>query len=121
MRDERIVENAAHVGEHALGPGLRELAEHHPCVGEVRGLGVFYALELVKDRETREPIAPYGGTSPAMDDLVRACKENGLLPFTNYNRLHAVPPCTISESEVAEGLAMLDKALQAADAHLAEG
>jgi taurine--2-oxoglutarate transaminase len=118
MHDEKIVENAARIGEEVLGPGLRELAARHPSVGEVRGLGVFFALELVADRATRQPIAPYGGSSPAMDDLVRACKEHGLLPFTNYNRLHAVPPCTISDDEVAEGLSILDKALDAVDAHV---
>ncbi len=69
MKEEGIVENAARIGENVLGPGLRELVDKHPCVGEVRGLGVFWALELVKDKATREPIAPYGGTSPAMADL----------------------------------------------------
>jgi taurine---2-oxoglutarate transaminase len=118
MRDEGIVENAARIGEEVLGPGLRELAARHACVGEVRGLGVFFALELVRDQATREPIAPYGGTSPAMDDLGRACKEHGLLPFVNYNRLHAVPPCNIGDDEVTEGLSILDKALDAADAHV---
>ena len=61
MKDERIVENAARIGDHVLGPGLRELAERHPVIGEVRGLGVFWALDLVTDRATREPLAPYGG------------------------------------------------------------
>jgi taurine--2-oxoglutarate transaminase len=118
MREEGIVENAADIGERVLGPGLRELAERHPSIGEVRGLGVFWALELVADRATREPIAPYGGTSPAMTDLLAACRAQGVLPFTNYNRLHVVPPCTISETEAKEGLAALDLALVAADAHV---
>ena len=117
MKDEGIVENAARIGEQVLGPGLRDLAGRHPSVGEVRGLGVFWALDLVKDKATREPIAPYGGTSPAMDDLVRACKQAGLLPFTNYNRLHAVPPCTVSDDEARAGIAILDEALSAADAY----
>jgi len=117
MRDARIVENAARIGETALGPGLHALAERHPVVGEVRGLGVFWALELVADRETREPLAPYGGTSQAMTELVAACKEGGVLPFTNYHRLHVVPPCTVSADEVAQGLAVLDAALARADAH----
>jgi taurine--2-oxoglutarate transaminase len=117
MKDERIVENAARVGETVLGPGLRELADRHPCVGEVRGLGVFWALDLVRDRATREPLAPYGSSSPAMDELVGACKERGLLPFTNYHRLHVVPPCTVSDAEAKEGLAILDEALTVADAH----
>ncbi|WP_405139049.1 aspartate aminotransferase family protein [Nocardia sp. NBC_01388] len=118
MRDEGIVENAASIGENVLGPALRELAERHPSIGEVRGLGVFWALELVRDRETREPLAPYGGTSPAMAESVAAAKAAGLLLFVNFNRLHVVPPCTISEGEAKEGLAILDQALSVADSHL---
>ena len=111
MTDEGIIENAHDIGENVLGPGLRELAERHPVIGEVRGVGVFWALDLVKDRATREPLAPYGGTSPAMAELVAACKANGVLPFTNYHRLHVVPPCTITADEAKQGLAALDKAL----------
>jgi taurine--2-oxoglutarate transaminase len=117
MKDEGIVEHAAWIGENILGPGLREIQSRHVSVGEVRGLGVFWALELVKNRETREPIAPYGGTSRAMEDLMKACKERGLMPFTNYNRMHVVPPCTVSEAEAREGLAIVDEALSAADAY----
>jgi taurine--2-oxoglutarate transaminase len=117
MKDEKIVENAAWIGENVLGPGLRELAAKHPSVGEARGLGVFWALDLVKDKATREPLAPYGGTSPAMVDLMAACKKGGLLPFMQFNRLHAVPPCNVSEAEAKEGIAILDEALLAADAH----
>jgi len=117
MREEAIVDNAARIGENVLGPGLEELASKHPSIGEVRGLGVFWALDLVKNRVTREPIAPYGGTSAAMEDLVRACKERGLMPFTNYNRLHVVPPCIVTEAEAREGLAILDEALLAVDAY----
>jgi taurine--2-oxoglutarate transaminase len=111
MREERIVENAARIGADVLGPGLSALAEKHPVVGEVRGLGVFWALDLVSNRETRAMLAPYGGSSEAMTVLVSACKERGLLPFTNFNRLHVVPPCTISDAEVGEGLTILDEAL----------
>ncbi|MEV0463038.1 aspartate aminotransferase family protein [Nocardia tengchongensis] len=117
MTDERIVENAADMGERVIGPGLRELADRHPSVGEVRGLGVFWAVELVRDRATREPLAPYGGTSPAMTETVAAAKAAGLLLFVNYNRLHVVPPCTIGEGEFKEGLAILDQALTVADGH----
>jgi taurine--2-oxoglutarate transaminase len=115
MRDEGIIENAAAVGEKVLRPGLAELAARHPVIGEVRGTAVFWALELVASRETREPLAPYGGSSPAMAALVAACRERGLMPFTNYNRLHVVPPCTISEAEAKEGLSILDEALAVAD------
>lgn len=117
MREEGIVEHAAMIGETVLGPGLWELAERHPSVGEVRGLGVFWALELVKDRATKEPVAPYGGMSPVMEEFAAACVEGGLLPLTVDNRVHVVPPCTVTEDEVAEGLSILDAALQTADAH----
>lgn len=120
MREEGIVENARRIGEEVLGPGLRELAERHPSIGEVRGLGVFWALDMVTDRATREPLAPYGGTSPAMNELVAACKAGGVLPFANFNRLHVVPPCTISDAEAKEGLAVLDEALSVADQHSTE-
>ncbi|MBF6182502.1 aspartate aminotransferase family protein [Nocardia otitidiscaviarum] len=118
MTEERIVENAADIGERVIGPGLRELAERHPSIGEVRGLGVFWAVELVRDRGTREPLAPYGGTSQAMIDTVAAAKSAGLLLFVNFNRLHVVPPCTITEAEAKEGLGLLDQALTVADGHL---
>jgi taurine--2-oxoglutarate transaminase len=119
MRQEGIVENAARIGENVLGPGLRELVDKHPCVGEVRGLGVFWALELVKDKATREPLAPYGGSSPAMAELMAACRQRGLVPFSQFNRVHAVPPCNVSEAEAREGIAILDEALSVADAYCA--
>jgi taurine--2-oxoglutarate transaminase len=117
MKEEGIVENAKRIGEDVLGPGLRELAERHPVIGEVRGLGVFWGLDLVADRATREPLAPYGGSSPAMTELVGECKKRGLLPFTNFNRLHVVPPCTVTDAEAKEGLAVLDDVLTLVDKH----
>ena len=113
MREEKIVENAREMGEKVIGPALRELAAKHPVIGEVRGVGVFWALDLVKDRATREPLAPYGGTSEAMGVFVAECKKNGLMPFSNFNRVHVVPPCNVSASEFAEGLAIMDKAFEA--------
>jgi taurine--2-oxoglutarate transaminase len=91
MHEEGIVENAERIGRDVLGPGLPALQDKHPVIGEVRGLGVFWALDLVTDRVSKEPIAPYRGTSPAMAALVTACKDQGVLSFTNYHRLHAVP------------------------------
>jgi len=117
MEDEGMVENAARIGKDVLGPGLRELAARHRSVGEVRGLGVFWAIELVADQKTREPLAPYGGSSPAMAAVLAACKSGGLLPFANFNRIHAVPPCNVTDDEVAEGLRILDTALSVADEH----
>ncbi|MBU3684792.1 MAG: aspartate aminotransferase family protein [Mycobacteriaceae bacterium] len=118
MEDEGMVANAARIGERILGPGLRELAQRHPSVGEVRGLGVFWAVELVANPATREPLAPYGGSSPAMNAVLGACKAGGLLPFANFNRIHVCPPCNVSDAEAAEGLAILDQALEVADQHV---
>ncbi|GGK79629.1 aspartate aminotransferase family protein [Ornithinimicrobium pekingense] len=115
MQDEDVVGGAARLGEEIIGPRLRQILESHPSVGEVRGAGVFWALELVKDRQTREPLAPYGGTSEAMNRVVAECKANGLLPFANFNRIHVVPPCTTTAEEVHEGLDILDRALTLAD------
>ncbi|MFJ6623126.1 aspartate aminotransferase family protein [Kitasatospora sp. NPDC091335] len=120
MAEEGIVENAKHIGETVLGPGLRELAERHPSIGEVRGLGVFWALDLVRDRETREPMVPYnaaGADNAPMGELAAACKQRGLWPFVNMNRFHVVPPCTVTEEEAKAGLAVLDEVLTLTDAH----
>lgn len=111
MEDGGIVEHASSLGEQVIGPSLRELAARHECIGEVRGTGAFWAIELVSDRETREPLAPYGGSSPAMAAIVSACTQRGLLPFVNFNRIHVVPPLTITTDEAREGLDILDQAL----------
>lgn len=117
MRDEGMIEHAAWLGENVFGPGLREIAERHPSVGDVRGTGCFWAVELVKDRTTKEPLAPYGGSSPAMNELVATLKADGLLPFANFNRIHVVPPLNISEADARRGLEILDNALDVADRH----
>ena len=110
--------HAARLGRDVIGPELRAMAQRHPCVGDVRGTGVFWALELVADRATKEPLAPYGASSPAMNEVIAAAKKGGLLPFANFNRIHAVPACNITDAEVAEGLRILDAALTVADGHV---
>jgi len=115
MENEHIIENAKRIGDEVLRPGLEALARKHRVIGEVRGLGVFFALELVTDRATKEPLAPYGASSPAMNEVVAACRDEGLLIFNNFHRLHVVPPCTITDEEAREGLARLDRALAVAD------
>ena len=117
MTEEGVVDNAKRIGNDVLGPALRDLQERHPVIGDVRGLGVFWALDLVTDRATKEPLAPYGGTSPAMTELVVECKKRGLMPFTNFNRMHVVPPCTVTDAEAKEGLAILDEVLSITDQH----
>jgi taurine--2-oxoglutarate transaminase len=110
MAEEKMVENAAHIGENVIKPLLQELMAKHKVIVEVRGKGVFWALDLVTDRATRAPLAPYGSSSPAMNELVAACKKLGLMPFNNYNRMHICPPCNVTEAEIREGFAILDQA-----------
>jgi taurine---2-oxoglutarate transaminase len=121
MEAEQVLQNATAVGEQVIGPGLAELARRHRVIGEVRGLGVFWALDLVSDRASRAMLAPYGGTSEAMTRLAAACKERGLLTFMNFNRLHVVPPCTVTAAQAKEGLAILDDALTVADRYYTGG
>src|SRR3954452_13964247 len=83
MRDEGIVENAARLGREIFGPGLAEIAGRHACVGEVRGVGAFWAIDLVTSQDTKALLPP-----GALNEVVAACKSAGLLPFSNTNRIH---------------------------------
>jgi taurine--2-oxoglutarate transaminase len=111
MKEEKMLENATVIGESVLGPGLLELAKKHKVIGDIRGTGVFWGVDLVTDRATHEPLAPYGASSAAMNELVAACKKNGLMPFNNFNRIHLCPPCNISVEDAQLGLEILDKSL----------
>lgn len=118
FKEEKIVENARMIGEVVIGPELRKLSEKHPSIGEVRGLGVFWAIELVRNRDTRQPLVPYNATgvdAKPMAELAAACKQRGLWPFVHFNRMHVVPPCTVSSDEAHEGIAIIDEALSVAD------
>ncbi len=118
FKEEKIVENAKNIGATVIGPELEKLKAKHPSIGEVRGLGVFWAIELVRNRETREPLVPFnaaGADAKPMLDIAAACKKEGLWPFTHFNRMHIVPPCTVSADEVREGIAIIDQALDIAD------
>ena len=117
FEEEGIVDNAKRIGDDVLRPGLLALAEKHQVIGDVRGLGVFFALELVSDRASKEPLAPYGSSSPAMNEIIAAARTERLLIFTNYNRIHVVPPCTVTDEEARDGLARLDRALAVAAPH----
>jgi taurine--2-oxoglutarate transaminase len=106
MEDEGVIENARSIGEKVLGPGLRELHAKHDIIGDVRGSGVFWALEFVTDRETREPVA-----AAWMGKLKTALFAAGLVPFMADNRLHVVPPCVVTEEEARRGVAIIDQVL----------
>jgi taurine--2-oxoglutarate transaminase len=117
FRDERVVENAAEVGSY-LGDSLHTLAERHPSIGEVRGLGCFWGLELVKNRETREALVPFNASGEAVAPVARLAKaalERGLYLMTHWNVIMVVPPLTITREEVDEGIGILDEALAIAD------
>ena len=121
MREEGIVEHAARLGAEVFGPALRELATRHPSVGEVRGIGAFWALDLVRSQQTREMLVPYnaaGADAAPMNELGAALKARGVWPFINFNRLHVVPPCNISEADARKGLEALDEALEVTDRYV---
>ncbi|GAA1943567.1 aspartate aminotransferase family protein [Microbacterium deminutum] len=111
MEDEGIVENARRVGAEVIGPGLRALADRHPLIGEVRGEGVFWAMELVKDPETREPVG-----ADVIGKLKTAVTSRGLMPFTADNRIHVVPPCVVTDDEASRALAIYDEGLTSVEA-----
>src|ERR671931_608848 len=117
FREEGIVENAAAMGE-ALGAELARLAERHPSIGEVRGKGLFWGIELVRDRESREPLVPFNASGEELAPvtrLMKAAMERGLYLMTHWNVILIVPPLTITREEIEEGVAILDEALAIAD------
>jgi len=109
MESEGIVENARAIGETEIGPALAELAERHEVIGEVRGEGVFWAVELVADRETREPLP-----AAAMGRIKSGLVARGLLPFIQDNRIHVVPPCVVTVEDVAQAMPIYDEVLSTA-------
>ena len=121
FREEGIVEHAAAMGA-AFGDALHGLAERHPSIGEVRGLGCFWGLELVRNRETREPFVPFNATGEAaapVGRIAKAALERGLYLMTHWNVIMLCPPLTITREELEEGLAVLDEVLTIADEHVA--
>ena len=118
-KEEGILDKARRLGKDVIAPGLEKLKDKHPSVGDVRGIGAFWAIELVRNRETREPLVPFNAAGPdakPMMDVLGACKAQGLWPFTHFNRIHVTPPLTTSDAEIHEGLAIIDEALTLADA-----
>lgn len=114
MEDQNIVDNVARLGQDVVRPALLDMASRHDSIGEIRGTGMFWAIELVRDKATREPLAPYGGSSLEMAAIVSGCVERGMVPFVNFNRIHIVPPLTIEPEELSEGLSILDAVLSEA-------
>ncbi|MCX8026091.1 MAG: aminotransferase class III-fold pyridoxal phosphate-dependent enzyme, partial [Thermanaerothrix sp.] len=114
MKEDHLVERARATGE-VLAEMLAELMDRHPSVGEVRSIGLFGAIELVRNRQTREPLAPYNGTSPEMTALRRFLLERGLFLYTHWNIVLIIPPLIITPEQLAEGFAILDEGLEITD------
>jgi len=121
FKEEGIVEHAAEMGP-VFAEQLRGLQDKHPSIGEVRGLGCFWGIELVKNRETREPLVPFNATGEAFAPVARVFKaalDRGLYLMTHWNVVMVCPPLTITREELEEGIAVLDEALAVADEHTA--
>src|SRR3954449_2415958 len=113
FREEGIVENAAAMGD-VLAEELPRLQERHPSIGEVRGKGLFWGIELVKDRETREPLVPFNATGAELAPIgaiMKAAMERGLYLMTHWNVIMVCPPLTITREELDEGIGVLDEVL----------
>lgn len=114
MKSDHIVENAAAMGP-VLHKLLADLGESHPSVGDVRSIGLFGIIEVVKDRKTREPMAPWNGSSPEMAALRKACLDAGLFVYTHWHTILIIPPLIITQQQLQEGFAVIDKALEITD------
>jgi len=122
FEDDDIVGRSRRLGEEVFAPRLAEMAERHPSVGDVRGLGCFWAVELVKDRTTKEMLVPFNAGGPALApiaEIQQAAAERGLLLMAHWNKIHVVPPLVISDDDARQGLAILDEVLAIADRHAA--
>ena len=116
-KEEHLVENAKAMGV-ILKEGLEELKEKHPSVGDVRSIGLFAVLELVRDKETKEPLAPWNAKPHelgVMAEVQPALRERGMYTFSKWNLIFVVPPLSINESELREGLDILDEVLTITD------
>jgi len=121
FREEGIVENSAAMGD-VFREELAALAERHPSIGEVRGLGCFWGLELVRNRETREPLVPFNAAGEAAAPVARLTKaalDRGLFLFVHWNVVMLAPPLNITREELDEGLQILDEVLAIADDYTA--
>lgn len=116
--EEGLIENARRMGQ-VMAEGLADLKERHPSVGDVRGIGLFWVIELVRDRESREPLVPWNARPDQlgpMPELTRFLRENGVYTFNKWNWIFVIPPLCITAEQIGEGLAVIDRALEIADA-----
>lgn len=120
FEEENILDHVNTLANNVIKPELDKLAEKHDIIGEVRGLGMFWAIELVKDRGTREPLVPFAASGQdiaPMTEIAAACKKAGLLVITGGNRIQIAPPLTVTEEELRRGLEIIDASLTEAGKH----
>ncbi len=114
MKQDHLVEHAAQMGP-VLSRMLRDLGESHPSVGDVRSIGLFGIIELVRDRKSKEPMAPWDGSSAEMAAFKQYCLEHGLFLDIHWHTALIIPPLIITEEQLADGFRVLDKALEITD------
>jgi taurine--2-oxoglutarate transaminase len=114
FEQDGLIEHAAKMGD-VMARHHQELAAKHPSVGAVRNIGLFGILELVRNRETGEPMAPFNGSSPEMQALHRYVLEHGVYTILHWNQVMTNPPLCITEDQLAEGFQVLDQALEITD------
>ncbi len=114
LHDEDLVGNARRMGKVMAGL-LDDLKAEHPSVGDVRSIGLFGVVELVKNRATKEPMAPFNGNSPEMKKLGAFFNERGLYTFLHWNNVSTNPPLSITEAELREGFDILNDGLTITD------
>ena len=114
MQEDKIVDHAARMGV-VLRRLLNDLGEKHESIGEVRSIGLFAILELVKDRSTKEPMAPWNSTSLEMNAFRKFCLDNGLFLYTHWHTVLIIPPLIITEDQLLEAIGILDRALLITD------
>ena len=114
MEEDGLVEKARRTGA-LMAELLASLAARHPSVGAVRSIGLFGIVELVRNRQTREPMAPFNGTSPEMAALGKFFRQEGLYTFVRWNYFFTNPPLSITEDELQEGFDIIDRALSITD------
>jgi taurine--2-oxoglutarate transaminase len=122
-KEDNLLENTRQM-ERVMAEGLNDLKARHPAVGDVRGIGLFWVIELVKDRDTREHLIPWNAKGPELGPLPAIAghlREHGLYTFCKWNWIFVVPPLCITADQIAEGLAVIDGALAIADGSLGNG
>ena len=119
MKSDQIVEHAADQGQ-VLHKLLTDLGESHPSVGDVRSIGLFGIIEVVKDRQTREPISAWNASSPEMTALRKTCLDLGLFVYTHWHTILIIPPLIITPEQLKQGFSVLDQALSVTDQKVAK-